>query len=89
MPLTSDKAKELGKRSSRKGVPNKSTKEIREIFQYVIENNLDQIQDDLDQLEPIARLRVIIELSKFILPTLKATDVSLTDKEKITISFLD
>jgi len=71
------------------GTPNRTTKEIREIFQNIVENNLDQIQEDIEELEPMARLRVIIELSKFVLPTLRATDVSFNDKETIEISFRD
>ena len=41
-----------------------------------MQNNIDKMQYDLDLLEPKERLKMIIELSKFVLPTLKATELS-------------
>ena len=63
----------------KKGTPNKTTSEIRKHYQYLISSNLPQLQSDLLSLEPLQRLRMIIELSKFVLPTLRATDISLND----------
>ena len=62
------------------GVVNKTTKEIREHFQNLVSNNLEQLDNDLKSLEPLQRLKVIIELSKFVVPTLKATELT-TDIE--------
>ena len=64
-----------------KGTPNKTTKEIREYFQNLINSNLDLLDQDLKSLEPFQRLKMIIELSKFVVPTLKATDLSLRDND--------
>ena len=64
-----------------KGTPNKTTKEIREYFQNLINSNLDLLDQDLKSLEPLQRLKMIIELSKFVVPTLKATDLSLRDND--------
>ncbi|MDA9069190.1 hypothetical protein N8258_01275 [Algibacter sp.] len=58
-----------------KGTPNKLTTDIRQKFSLLVDKNLDRLQDDLDTLEPRDRLKIIIELSKFILPTLKATEL--------------
>ena len=58
------------------GTPNKATADIRQSFKLLIENNLSKLQSDLDGLEPFARLKVIIELSKFVLPTLRSTELS-------------
>lgn len=69
----------------KKGSPNKTTVEIRDAFQILIENNLNQLQDDLDYLEPLARIKVLIELSKFILPQMKAVDVSLDSKPEVRL----
>lgn len=60
----------------KKGTPNKTTEEIRERFQALISENLERLNDDLTSLEPEKRLRYIIELSKFVVPTLKATELS-------------
>ena len=57
-----------------KGATNKDTAEIRSSFQYLIENNLEQLKSDLKELKPFERIKVILELSKFVLPTLKAVE---------------
>ena len=62
------------------GVVNKTTKEIREHFQNLVSDNLEQLDNDLKSLEPLQRLKVIIELSKFVVPTLTATELT-TDIE--------
>ena len=62
--------------SREKGTPNKITSEIREKFILLVESNIDRLQEDLNALEPIDRIRMIIGLSKFVLPTLKAIDIN-------------
>ena len=64
-----------GKMSSREGVPNRATSEVRRAFQQLVENNLPQMQTDLDSLEPRDRLKFMLDLAKFILPTLQAVSV--------------
>jgi hypothetical protein len=61
-----------------KGATNKDTAEIRNSFQCLIENNLEQLESDLKELKPFERIKIILELSKFVLPTLKATELSTT-----------
>jgi hypothetical protein len=75
-----------------KGTPNKNTKEIREAFKNLIEDNIDQMTKDLKQLEPKDRLKFIIDLSTFVIPKLKQADINIdTDKNfnPVTISFSD
>ena len=64
-----------GKMSSREGVPNRATSEVRKAFQLLVENNLPQMQSDLDSLEPKERIKFILDMAKFILPTLQAVSV--------------
>ena len=59
-----------------KGVVNKTTSELRERFTLLIDNNFDKLQTDIDLLEPKDRIRVILELAKFVVPTLKATELT-------------
>ena len=68
-------ASRAGKLSSRRGIPNKATSEVRKAFQLLVEANLPQMQSDLDSLEPRDRLKFILEMAKFILPTLQAVSV--------------
>lgn len=59
-----------------KGTQNKDTAEIRENFQLLIENNLLQLETDLQELEPKDRIKAILELAKFVLPTLRSTELT-------------
>jgi hypothetical protein len=63
-----------------KGTPNKTTAEIRERYQILITSNLDLLDDDLKSLEPMQRIKAVIDLSKFVLPTLKAIDLDLGEQ---------
>lgn len=64
-----------GRISTRKGVPNKSTNEVRKAFQLLVENNLPKMQKDLDSLEPKDRIKFILDMAKFILPQLQSISI--------------
>ena len=79
-------ASKAGKLSTRKGVPNRTTQQVRKAFQLLIDGNLDQMQSDLDALTPRDRLRFIIDLSKFILPQLQAVSIEdLREKDEFRV----
>ena len=64
------------------GSQNNATTEIRQKYLELIENNFEQLEKDLKTLRASERVKAIIELSKFILPTLKATEMSLSNETK-------
>ena len=64
------------------GSKNNATTEIRKKYLQLIENNFEQLEQDLQILKASERVKAIIELSKFILPTLKATEMSLSNETK-------
>ena len=66
-----------------KGSLNRTTLQVRNYYLELINSNLETIQDDLNTLEPLQRIKIIIELSKFVLPTLKATDLTINDESSI------
>src|SRR5690554_271633 len=70
-----------------KGSKNIATAEIREKFKELVETNLSKFKDDIDSLEPMERLTIIMQMAKFILPTLKAMDLNAPDDRAITIEF--
>ena len=70
-----DLATMAGKVSSREGVPNRATSEVRRAFKQLVENNLPQMQSDLDELDPKDRIKFILDIAKFILPTLQAVSI--------------
>jgi formate-dependent phosphoribosylglycinamide formyltransferase (GAR transformylase) len=41
----------------------------------LVEKNLERLQNDLDELEPKDRIKFILEMARFILPTLQAVSV--------------
>ncbi len=64
-----------------KGSKNIATAEIREKFRELVETNLSQFQNDLNELEPKERLTIIMQIAKFVLPTLKSIDLNATSNE--------
>ena len=64
------------------GTLNKTTLELREKFTLLIENNFDKIQSDIDLLEPKDRIRILLELAKFVVPTLKATELTIGNENE-------
>ena len=62
------------------GSKNNATTEIRNKYLQLIENNFKQLEEDLQTLKASERVKAIIGLSKFILPTLKATEMSLSNE---------
>lgn len=74
------------------GAKNKTQEEIRECFQQLICENLNQLSNDLKSLKPEQRIKFIIELSKFVIPHLKAIEnVNINDPEfnTVVIRYLD
>jgi hypothetical protein len=70
-----------------KGATSKQNKAIRERFKMLIDNNLDQIQDDLQKLDPKDRVHAIISLSAFVIPKLKSTEHRAEEEDTIVVSF--
>lgn len=81
MPFTKND-KNINRSGRKNGSTNKTTHEIRTKYLELIENNFEQLETDLQTLKASERVKAIIELSKFILPTLKATEMSLSNETK-------
>lgn len=65
-----------------KGSTNKINQPIRDKFLQLLEDNIEQVQDDLNELEPKDRLKILLDLAGFCVPRLKAMEVTeLTTKE--------
>jgi hypothetical protein len=70
-----------------KGTPNKATAELRERFTSLLESNFDTIQSDLNNLEPKDRIKTLLEISKFVIPTLKAVENTIDFDEDLRFDF--
>ena len=68
--------KNINRRGRLKGGKN-ATAEIRKKYLELIENNFEQLEKDIKSLKASERVKAIIDLSKFVLPTLKATEMNL------------
>tara|TARA_R110000803_G_scaffold131141_6_gene198439 strand:- start:9741 stop:10040 length:300 start_codon:yes stop_codon:yes gene_type:complete len=60
-----------------KGSANKATTKVRDSFANLLEDNLDQIKEDFTKLEPKDRIKLFLDLSKYVIPQLKQSDVKL------------
>ena len=70
---------------SRKGVPNKTTAEIRNAFQMLVEDNLDNMKvwlSDVAQEDPERALEIILKMSEYIVPKLSRTEVKADNTDK-------
>lgn len=69
-----------------KGSTNKTTTELRDFISTLIDENREKIISDLAELEPKERIKTILEMMRFVLPTLKGVDgnLNITDGFKIT-----
>jgi hypothetical protein len=63
---------------SRKGVPNKATKDIRAVFSAFVENYADRVQELFDQVadkDPAKALDLLAKMSEFVVPRLSRSTV--------------
>lgn len=74
------------------GVPNKDTAEIKAVFQILLENNIERLQEDFEALQPAQRIKFLLEVASFIIPKMKSTELAIDNKriyEPITINMND
>ena len=76
-----------GNTGRKAGTPNKATKDIRDAFSLLIENNIDTLQKDLDSLEPKQRVKLLLDMAQFVVPKLRNVDLKTDEKEIVTIDF--
>lgn len=66
-----------------KGSINKSTQKIRLIYAKLLEDNLSKMQADLKAIEkPEVRLKLLIDMSKFVVPALSSVSVDASEEAK-------
>ena len=57
-----------------KGTPNKMTKELRSVLKDILYQELEEVQERFNLLEPKERIELLIKLMPYILP--KVTSIS-------------
>ncbi len=84
MPFEKGKPKTGGRA---KGVPNNTTQSIRENISLIVANNMARLQEDLDMMRPADRVKAIIDISKYVVPTLKSVEYEdKTEREIVPIN---
>lgn len=58
-----------------KGAKNKASGKLAGYIATIVENNLHQVQEDLDALEPQDRIKAIISLMGYVIPKKQAINV--------------
>lgn len=81
MPFEKGHDKAIGRP---KGTPNKATAKIRESYTKLLEDALPQLKEDFKELEPKDRIKLYLELSKYVVPALKQTDIQANVKADIS-----
>ena len=64
------------------GSTSKQTKELRQRFKHLLDDNLDTLQSDLDQLKPKDRIDAILSLANYVVPKLKSASMTVEDVSK-------
>lgn len=59
-----------------KGSPNKLTTEMRQLFQLMVEENIELIKQDIKELTPKDRISAFLKISEFVLPKLKTVELN-------------
>lgn len=70
-----------------KGSKNRASTELRDFFRNLLEENRDQIVKDLGCIDPLSRLRIIVELTSFVLPKLASVqaDVQADVQQRLSL----
>ena len=76
-----------GNAGRKAGSLNRATKDIRDAFTLLIENNIDTLQKDLDSLEPKERVKLLLDMAQFVVPKLRSVDLKTDEEEIVTIDF--
>ena len=64
-----------------KGTPNRLTKELRSVLKDIVYQELEEIEERLDELEPKERLELVLKLMPYTLP--KVNSISHTTNEPL------
>ena len=70
-----------------KGVPNKTTAEIKEIITRIVGNQLDRLEADLDKVrktDPVEAMRLSTKLIDYVIPKMSKLDVEGTLDHKVS-----
>lgn len=71
-----------------KGIPNKSTTDLREFYRDFLEKNVDKMQAGLEKCfneDAHKAISLLLTMSEYVLPKLQRTEITGKDGEEFTI----
>lgn len=74
------------------GVQNHATKDIKEAYRLLIEKNLDNLTEWLERIaenDPDKAIKIISDLSEYVIPKLARTDLTSGDNPFKTIEYIN
>ncbi len=71
-----ERGNQFGSLSKRTGTPNKATQEIREKIDYIVQEHINTISDDLSKLDSKDRVNFILQFLSFVVPKMKTIEVN-------------
>lgn len=71
-----------------KGSTNKATTELREFISTLIDENREKIISDLEELDPKERIKTVLEMMRFVLPTLKSVESTINGTVQTVTPFM-
>ena len=69
------------------GTPNKVTKDVRELINTFIGNNIGNIQEIFDELQPKEKMYFVVKMLDYVIPKLKSIEVE--NKNEKTINWIE
>ena len=69
------------------GTPNKTTSELRRVLKHMVDDELQNLQDNINELEPKERIELLIKLLPYVMP--KVQTVIARDLEPIGIDWMN
>lgn len=74
----------------KKGTPNKTTKEIKEAFELIVDNNLNNIDEWIKNIaddNPEKAINIILKFAEYVLPKLNKTEyIETKDDEYVNMT---
>ena len=83
MPKGFQKGVATNPNGRKKGVQNKTTRDIKEAYRQLIEDNISNLTKWMERIaadNPEKAIRILSELSEYVLPKLARTDITSGDK---------
>lgn len=68
-----------------KGKPNRTTQEMREWIQKILDSNTELLEKDLVLLDPMQRWQICERLLQYLLPKVQAAEFAQVEEKKISI----